>query len=132
MVLNKIKPSVLGGLQSLYDAHNDYKKDVLKYKEIKETEITKRHISDNRTKEYLAEVKLKRDTILEVLKNDYQLKELAIHKSFEVIDTALESGDIEMLGLGLGGMIKVAETSTIVSLANLSKQLEDKNNIIDI
>lgn len=132
MALNKIKPSLFSGLQSLYDSHNDYKKEVLKYKEIKETEITKRHLSDNRTQEYLAEVKLKRDTILEVLKNDYQLKELAIHKSFEVIDNALESGNIEMLELGLAGVIKVAETSTITSLANLSKQLEDKNNIIEI
>ena len=132
MTLNKIKIPSLNGIQALYDAHIDYKKELLNHKETKEIEITKRHLSDNRTQEYLAEVKLKRDVILKALENDYQLKESKIQQSFKVIDAALDTGNIEMLGLGLTAMIKVAETSTISNIMELSKKLENKNNIIDI
>lgn len=132
--MSKLKAGVgaLSGIKAMYDSHLDYKKEVLNYKSTVEVERTKRHLSDNRTKEYLADIKMKRDVILQALKNDYDLNQSKIEQSFKVIDAAIESGNIEMLGVGLTAMVKVAETSTIVSLADLSKKLEDKSSVIDI
>lgn len=123
---------VVAGIISMFNSHLDYKKEILSHKCTIEVERTKRQVSDDNTQTHLADIKFRRDVILQALKDDFKMNQLKIDQSFKVIDLALESGNIEMLGIGLTAMVKVAETSNIVSLADLSKKIEDKNNIIDI
>jgi len=125
MAEEKSKGGTMDAIRGIYASH-------ISFKETKERERTKRKLSEDRKEEYLADIKMKRDVILTALKNYHELNQLKLLQLFKVIALALESGNLDMLGNGLSVMVKIAETSSLVSFSDLSKKLENKNNVIDI
>jgi len=114
-----------GAVQNLVDSYTSTKN-------IREYEETKRVESRHRAEVNISEITAKRDVLVKMLENEHELNKDKLNYTYKVIDNALASGDLECLERGLGAMVKVAETSSLVDLVKLSKQLEDKNNIIDI
>ena len=106
--------------------------EISEYKKTKEREKTKRSFSHDRKEECIAGIQAQRDVLITALDNDLELNQSKIDKTFKVIDKALESGNNETLNLGLSTMVKIGEKSSIANLSNLTKQLENKNNIIDL
>lgn len=113
----------------LLDAISDMLDAAKECNQFEQSEITKRKHSSNQRDIEIAAIHAKRDVLLKALENDHDLNKDKINKSFSIIDTALESGDLKMLELGLSGMLKVAESSPLVQLQEL---LKDENNVIDI
>ena len=100
--------------------------------EIREYEKTKRAESNNRTKVSIEEIRAKKEVLIAALKNDHEINKEKLKYAFKAIDKALEDKDLNALGMGLSAMIKIAETSSLLNLSALTKQLEDPNNVIDI
>lgn len=123
---NKIKPAspalVLNAISDMMVAAKECA-------QFEQAEITKRTYSNNQKEVAIEAIRAKRDVLLAALEMDHQLNKEKIDKSFDVINKAMETGDLKMLELGLGSMLKVAETS---SLVQLQKLVQDESNIIDI
>ena len=117
--------SLLSSVKDMYDSH-------LEYKKVAQEEKTKRTQSDNITKAHIEEIRAKRDVLIKALENDHKLSKMKIDQSFSVIDKALENIDLKMLELGLGSMVRVAESGALTGLAGLISQLEDKDTPIDL
>lgn len=117
--------SLLSSVKDMYDSHLDYKK-------VAQEEKTKRNQSDNMARAHIEEIRAKRDVLVKALENDHKINKQKIDQSFRVIDQALEDNDLQMLELGLGSMVRVAESGSLTGLAGLIKQLEDKDTPIDI
>ncbi len=112
-------------LQTMVGSYHDLQK-------VRAEEETKQFGIESHAKISIEEIRAKRDIIVSALENDHQLNQEKLKHSFKVIDHALETGDLKALEFGLGAMVKVAETSSLLGLSQLTKQLEDNSNIIDL
>ncbi|MEZ9342203.1 hypothetical protein AB4165_06425 [Vibrio cyclitrophicus] len=115
---------IASSLKGMYEAKKDFDK-------VREFEKTKRNDSNNRTKENIEMIHAQRDVILRKLDNSFELKKAQTCKTFDVIDNAMESGNLDALALGLNAMTSISEDTSLPSLSNTQKLL-DKDDAIDI
>lgn len=98
-----------------------------------ENQITEREIAKIHAQRevLLTEIRRKYDLYEKVFEQIFSEREIAIHKSFEVIDMGLETNDRELIASGLHSLSKVVSSSPFTDLQKLSNTLES-NNIIEI
>lgn len=111
-------------LKGMYEAKKGFDK-------VREMEETKRNDSNNRTKENIEMINAQKDVLLKQLDNSFELKKAQTGKTFEVIDSAVESGNLEALKLGLDAMTSISEDVSLPNLNNTQKFI-DKDDVIDI
>ena len=110
-------------VKEMYEAKKDFDK-------VKENEITKRNDSNNRTQENIEAINAQKEVIIKQLDNSFEINKAKLCKTFDVIDNALETNNIQMLSVGLNAMNSVSENSRLINLNDA--KLLDKNEIIDI
>lgn len=124
------KPSIspaqgfLSSISGMYGAKKDFDK-------VKEAEKTKRNASDNRTAENIELIRAQKEVLIKQIDNSFELKKAQTGKTFDVIDQALETGDIQTLKAGLDAMTSISEDTSLVKLHRI-QELINKNDIIDI
>lgn len=111
-------------ISDMYEAKKDFDK-------VKEAEKTKRNASDNRTAENIELIRAQKEVLIKQIDNSFELKKAQTGKTFDVIDQALETGDIQTLKAGLDAMTSISEDTSLVKL-NRIQELINKNDIIDI
>lgn len=79
----------------------------------------------------LTEIHMKYDLYHTVFNRIFDERQTAINKSFEIIDRGLESGDRELISMGLQSLSKVVSSSPFANLQQLSGMLE-RNQTIEI
>jgi hypothetical protein len=90
------------------------------YQKIVELEKTKRRDIEAWEKVTLAEIKAKRYFLMEYLDRSFDERSKAFKKYFQVIDSALSSGDNQQLALALHAVTELAKTSPFKNLSDLS------------
>ncbi|MBB1351241.1 MULTISPECIES: hypothetical protein [unclassified Pseudoalteromonas] len=124
------KPSIspaqgfLSSISGMYEAKKDFDK-------VKEAEKTKRNASDNRTAENIELIKAQKEVLIKQIDNSFELKKAQTGKTFDVIDQALEIGNIQILKAGLDAMTSISEDTSLTKLDEI-QSLINKNDIIDI
>ncbi|MAJ41381.1 MAG: hypothetical protein CMK62_15075 [Pseudoalteromonadaceae bacterium] len=108
----------------MYEAKKDFDK-------VKEAEKTKRNASDNRTAENIELIKAQKEVLIKQIDNSFELKKAQTGKTFDVIDQALEIGNIQILKAGLDAMTSISEDTSLTKLDEI-QSLINKNDIIDI
>ncbi|WP_392352646.1 hypothetical protein [Pseudoalteromonas rhizosphaerae] len=124
------KPSIhpaqgfFSSISDMYEAKKDFDK-------VKEAERTKRNASDNRTAENIELIRAQKEVLIKQIDNSFELKKAQTGKTFDVIDQALEVGDIQILKVGLDAMTSISEDTSPVKMIEI-QSLINKNDIIDI
>lgn len=111
-------------LKEIYESKKDFDKS-------REMEITKRNDSDNRTKENIERIHAQKELYLKQIEGSLDLKKGKTCKTFEVIDHALESGDLKQLELALNAMVQISEDTHLLSDTQKYLVRED-DDVIDI
>jgi hypothetical protein len=116
--------SMSSGLGEMYKAKKDFDK-------VREIEKTTRNASDNCAKVNIEMINAQKEVVLTKLDNSFELKKAQTSKTFDVIDSALESGNLDVLKAGLHAMTSISEDTSLPSLDNAQKLL-NKDDAIDI
>ena len=111
-------------VKGMYDSKKDFDK-------VREMEKTRRNDSDNRTKENIEMIHAQKEVIIKQLDNSFDLKKAQTGKTFDVIDSAMASGNLQALEMGLNAMTSISVDTSLPSLENAQKLL-DKDEPIDI
>lgn len=111
-------------ISDMYEAKKDFDK-------IKEAERTKRNASDNRTAENIELIRAQKEVLIKQIDNSFELKKAQTGKTFDVIDQALVSGDIQTLKAGLDAMTSISENTSLNKLNEIQGLIKN-NDIIDI
>lgn len=99
--------------QQLISAYTDYLK-------IAEQEKTKRRAIEAWETERLADINSLREVIISYLNQSFDERAKIFCSLFEVVDSAISSGNNEQLGLTLNSITEVAKSSPFKELANLA------------
>ncbi len=91
------------------------------YLKVHQQESTKRAAIEADRQRNLAGIEAQRAFLMDYLERSFGERERIIDKQFEVIDAALESGDVQQLQLGVEGLCRVAEASPFAALGDLAK-----------
>jgi hypothetical protein len=101
------------------------------YLKIAEEEKTKRRDIEAREKVDLAEIKEKRDSLIEYLERSFDERANNFQSLFQIVDQAMLSGDNQQLGLALYAIVELAKSNPFKELAALSTvkaALDDPNH----
>lgn len=109
----------------LYNAFNDYTKVV-------EEEKTKRLASDNITKANIEGIRAQKDILLNAINLHHETNKQALDKMFDVVDSALESGDNQKLELALSAMVHITQNGNLQQISQLMRDVQNPNQVIDI
>ncbi|CAH7083713.1 conserved hypothetical protein [Vibrio chagasii] len=109
----------------LYNAFNDYTKVI-------EEEKTKRLASDNITKVNIEGIRAQKDILLNAINLHHETNKQALDKMFDVVDSALESGDNQKLELALSAMVHITQNGNLQQISQLMRDVQNPNQVIDI
>lgn len=126
--MKKPSLSMVDGFASSFKGMYEAKKD---FDKVREIERTKRNDSDNRTKENIELINAQKEVIVRQLDNSLELKKAQTCKTFDVIDAALEGGDLNALKLGLDAMTSISEKTSLPKINDV-QALMNKDDEIDI
>ncbi len=110
----------------------DTVKEVSKFTEEQKTRRTEIRAA---TEIKIKEINAMKDVIMAYLDKTFDERSLIFKKQFDIIDIALEKGDVNMLSIGLNSINDLAKSSPFKALAdinNVKKQLSQKNTTWDI
>ena len=114
---------------------NDLAKQYMDLERTRETERTKRAEIERDRQETLAKIQAQKELFLLYMDKSFDERARNFNKFFEVIDSAMQDGNMEKLALGLNSVMQLAKESPFKSLMDLnalSKQLESKDGELDI
>jgi hypothetical protein len=112
--------------------------DVLRFFNV----LTEAYKENQITRLELAKLEAQKEVALLEIKNKYELyhkvfdaifdeRKIAIQKSFDIIDRGLDSGDKELISMGMQGLSKIVSSSPFANFQQLSNMLESQT-IIEI
>ncbi|MED3835919.1 hypothetical protein [Peribacillus frigoritolerans] len=98
-----------------------------------EAKVTKREIAKIQAQKevLLTEIEKRYELYHKVFDHIFDEREVAIAKSFEIIDKGLNEGDKDLISYGMQGLCKVVSSSPFANIEQLSKMIEG-NKIIEI
>lgn len=111
-------PDILNFFGKLADA---YKEAQLTTREMAKIEAQKEII--------LTEIRNKYDLYHTIFQRAFDERQLAVDKSFEIIDRGLANGDRELISLGMQGLSRIVSSSPFANLRDLSLSLENNKTI---
>lgn len=79
----------------------------------------------------LLEIQNKYDIYHQVFDHIFDERKITINKSFDIIDKGLNSGDKELITIGMQSLSKIVSSSPFANMEQLSNMLES-NKIIEI
>lgn len=134
LILNFVKPgkgalqikTPLAALNILNDIVNA-SREVAKFTE---EQITKRCEIEKEKQIAIAEIQKQRDILLLYLDKTFDERKTQFSKYFDIVDHALQSGNMQELAIGLDQINQLANSSPFKNLAdlkNISAALENKN-----
>lgn len=105
-------------------------------------QLTEAYNQSQSTKVELARIEAMKESVLLEIQNKYDLyhkvfdqifdeRRTAINKSFDLIDKGLDSGDKELVSIGMQGLSKIVSSSPFANMEQLSNMLNG-NKIIEI
>ncbi|MCT1398481.1 hypothetical protein M4D81_05615 [Paenibacillus sp. p3-SID867] len=105
-------------------------------------QLTDAYNQSQSTKVELARIEAIKESVLLEIQNKYDLyhkvfdqifdeRRTAINKSFDLIDKGLDSGDKELVSIGMQGLSKIVSSSPFANMEQLSNMLNG-NKIIEI
>ncbi|CAM3420772.1 MULTISPECIES: hypothetical protein [Paenibacillus] len=105
-------------------------------------QLTEAYNQSQSTKVELARIEAMKESVLLEIQNKYDLyhkvfdqifdeRRTAINKSFDLIDKGLDSGDKELVSIGMQGLSKIVSSSPFANIEQLSNMLNG-NKIIEI
>lgn len=109
----------------VYKAYNEYTKVI-------EEERTKRLDSDNQARVNIESINAQKEVLLTAINKQHENSSHSLKKIFEVVDSALETGDQKQLEIALRTIIHVTENSSLKQISQLMNDIKDPNKTIDI
>jgi hypothetical protein len=102
-------------------AINDIAGHVQQWRTIKEQEKTKRHdISANRDI-IIEDIRARRDVFIKSLEMNYRERATVYDNLFKALDSALESGNVDMASLAMGGIVEQIKNNPLPSFGEFQK-----------
>lgn len=101
--------------------------DVTDYLKVSEYEQTKRADIAARRDIALASIQAQRETISELIRYTFQERAAVLQKQFDTLDTALASGNVELVHASLNSMVAVIQSSPFKNVQELQKSLGSKD-----
>lgn len=105
------------------DSINNISSHVLEWKQIKETEQTKREEIKAKRDVLIANIQAERDAFIENLRENYKERTYVYQNLFERLDSALESGQVEVAQLALSGIVEQIKTNPMPSFGEFRQAL---------
>jgi len=102
---------------------------VSKWHEVTENNKTQRQAIAAQRDVMLEQIRSERDVLMYNLQSQYQERAKTYDKYFEVIDKALESGNIEMLQMGLNSVVDQIKHNPLPSKNELKNALQNNTPI---
>jgi hypothetical protein len=105
------------------------------YMEIAEEEETKRREIKAWERVTLAEIKAKRDFLVDYLEHSFDERTKNFQSLFQTVDRAMSSSDNQQLGLALHAIVELAKSSPFKDLADLSTvkaALDDPDHVWEL
>ncbi|MDF5119836.1 hypothetical protein HKB26_07300, partial [Vibrio parahaemolyticus] len=93
---------------------------------------TKRLASDNITKVNIEGIRAQKDILLNAINLHHETNKQALDKMFDVVDSALESGDNQKLELALSAMVHITQNGNLQQISQLMRDVQNPNQVIDI
>lgn len=90
------------------------------YQVVAQQERTKRREIEAWEKATLAEIQMKRDSLISYLERSFDEREKNFQALFQSVDQAIASGDNQQLGLVLHAIVELAKSNPFKNLADLS------------
>lgn len=105
-------------------------------------QLTEAYNQSQATKVEIAKLEAMKEAVLLEIQNKYDLynkvfdqifdeRRTAINKSFDIIDKGLNTGDKELIAIGMQGLSKIVSSSPFANMEQLSNKLNG-NKIIEI
>jgi len=105
-------------------------------------QLTEAYNQSQATKVEIARLEAMKEAVLLEIQNKYDLyhkvfdqifdeRRTAINKSFDIIDKGLNTGDKELIAIGMQGLSKIVSSSPFANMEQLSNMLNG-NKIIEI
>lgn len=114
---------------------NDLAKQYMDLERTREIERTKRAEIEKDRQETLAKIQAQKELFLLYMDKSFDERANNFNKFFEVIDSAMQDGNMEKLALGLNSVMQLAKESPfkpLMDLNTLSQQLASKDAVLDI
>lgn len=111
-VLNKVNP---------LDALNVIAGHVSEWQKVKEQEKTKRHAISAQRDILVQKIQADRDLFLEALRENYKERAVVYSKSFDMLDKAIESGQIEIAQLAMTGILEQIKNNPLPSFGEFKQ-----------
>ena len=134
LILTLVKPGK-GGLQiktplAALDIVNNIVNASREVAKFTEEQITKRCEIEKEKQIAIAEIQKQRDVLLLYLEKTFDERKSQFSKFFDIVDHALQSGNMQELAVGLDNINRLANSSPFKNLTDLnsvSAALENKN-----
>lgn len=111
-ILNSVNP---------LEALNTIAGHVSEWQKIKEEEKTKRHAISAQRDVLVQRIQADRDMFLEALRENYKERAVVYSKSFEMLDKAIESGQIEIAQLAMAGILEQIKNNPLPSFGEFKQ-----------
>jgi hypothetical protein len=103
-------------------------------RKFEELQITKRVAIQSEKEKALAIIEMQKKILMTYLEKTFDERKDVFAKQFQVVDDAIQKGNIQQLAIGLDSINKLASTSPFKDLSSIEqvgKALDDKNHVWD-
>ncbi|OOF38243.1 hypothetical protein BKK49_10130 [Rodentibacter rarus] len=128
MIPTALLPSALKIASNTLDTKNAYQQLLDCYKQcqnVKQRERTNREEIRSDRDVNLARIKAQKDILELYLKETFSERRTILNEMFKALDKGLETGDLQIINMSLGGILHIAEKSP---LTQARQMLEDVKN----
>jgi hypothetical protein len=116
----------------LFESINLVVESIKEYNVIREQEETKREDIRARRDAAVAAINAQKELLMSYMEHAFAERSGVIQKLFATMDQAIATGDYTLLDRTLGGILTTVQSSPFANLADFRRQLQDKNQVLEI
>lgn len=116
----------------LFESINMVVTAIKEYNIVREQEETKREEIRARRDTAVSAINAQKELLLTYMEHAFGERAAVIERLFASMDQAIAQGDYTLIDRTLGGILTTVQASPFANLADFRRQLQDKNQVLEI